>query len=332
VAEKAIETRSAGPSTTKMTSESLYHLLDLNIDKVINPFIPRNQCRHLPKPISHFLGYRSEPAKEPPALISWILTVFGTIAGLCVVGAVYNYAPGVHKWHPPPMIASLGASAILDYNTIKSPLAQPRNQIIGHTISAIVGTAIARGFQLTPDIFANYSWVTSAIACAVASVAMSMTNTVHPPGGATAILACTQSQIIALGWMFPPIILLASTLMMVVACLFNNTLRQYPTFWWSPEDVGSKLPGRRRQGQNDEESQQTSEEGQLEKKQSRSDSGSERTLAHEMSNEVAFIDGLDEVHISPYQIRLPQHVALSDEQVNVLKQLQSSIRARSEVN
>src|ERR1700744_2339623 len=96
-------------------------LLNPNIDEFLNPYLPHNQVRHLPTPISHFLGYRAKPPREPPIIFQWILTFFATIAGICVVGAVYNFAPAITRWNPPPIIASLGASAVLDYNTIRSP-------------------------------------------------------------------------------------------------------------------------------------------------------------------------------------------------------------------
>ena len=307
-------------------NEKLYSLLNINIDTHLNPYIPHNQVRHLPRAVSHFLGYRSTPAKEPPTLIQWLLLVISTVAGICVVGAVYNYAPGITQWNPPTIVASLGASAVLDYNTIRSPLAQPRNNLVGHAIAAIVGVAISKAFQLAPNFFMNFDWVAAAVACAAASVAMSITNTVHPPGGATAILACTDKQIVAMGWMFPPIMLLGSALMLGVALLFNNTLRQYPVFWWTPEDVGQKLPRRKRE---------TSVEiggKDLENVMGKAESESERTLAHELSNNVEYAEGIDEVTILPYMIRLPRHIELSNEEVELLQQLQDRVREHAEIN
>ena len=301
--------------------------------------------------------------------------IIATVAGLCSVAGVYNYAPAVAKWNPPPIVASLGASAVLDYNTVRSPLAQPRNSIVGtysdgqtapeslrqsngsqmlclpsslpcpfeihanpllrcsvgHAISAVLGVAIANAFQMDPVFFAKYPWLAAAVACAAASVAMSMTNTVHPPGGATAILACTDKQIIALGWMFPPLILLASTIMVAVACLVNNTLRWYPVFWWTPDETGSKLPWYRKRkeyfGGGD------SEAGVLEKSpSSEAETRSEHNLEREFSNEVQFIPGLGEVQVASYALRMPPHFHLSDEEAEVLGALQARLRNHSEIN
>lgn len=223
-----------------MDSETLYNLLDFDIDRHLNPYIPHNRLHYLPQPFRRYLGHRAAPHKDPPTVVQWICTLIATVAALCLVGGVFNYAPGLAQYHGPTLIASLGASAVLDYNTLRSPLAQPRNAIIGHTLSAIVGVAVSKLFQLSPD-FAHIQWVSGAVGAACASVVMSMTNTVHPPGGATAVLASTQAAIVGLGWMLVPFILLASLLMLCVALLFNNVLRQYPIYWWTSDDTGSQL-------------------------------------------------------------------------------------------
>ena len=262
--------------------------------------------------------------------------VVSTVAGISLVGGVFTHAPGIQKWHPPTMVASLGASAVLDYNAIRSPLAQPRNAVIGHTLSAIVGVAIAKLFMLNPVFFAQYDWVAAAVACATASLVMAMTGTVHPPGGATAILACTEDQVIGLGWRYPAIMLVASLLMLCVACIFNNTLRQYPVFWWTPEEVGQKLPYYRRRDKikqdNDTPDADLEKSGDFQKFGSGEETNSERTLARELSHDVEFTEGLEAVPIAPYKIRLPPHIRLSDEEVETLQGLMARLRMSTEVN
>ncbi|KAK5133179.1 hypothetical protein LTR08_008115 [Meristemomyces frigidus] len=220
------------------------------------------------------------------------------------------------------MIASLGAGAVLDYNAVRSPLAQPRNMVIGQTVSAIIGVSIAKLFQLSPTLFANYAWLAGAFGCACASWIMSVTNTVHPPGGATAVLASTEAQIVALGWMFVPFILLGSVLMLAVALLFNNTLRQYPEYWWTPADVGHKLRAVRRA-----KTEPEAENG-LEKKTSSTES--ERTLRQELDN-IDFVEGLEDIHILAYRIRMPSHLDLTQDEVTLLEKLQERIRTHGEV-
>ena len=68
------------------------------------------------------------------------------------------------------LIGSFGASSVLVYGVIQSPLAQPRNLIGGHLISAIVGVSVQ---QLAPDIL----WVTAPLAVSLSIVLMQITKT-----------------------------------------------------------------------------------------------------------------------------------------------------------
>ncbi|KAI6838843.1 HPP family protein [Hortaea werneckii] len=301
------------------------HVLNPNFDYWVNPWIPHNRLTRLPKPITHFLGVRQQPHVEPPAIVQWALMVLSTVAGLCLVGAVFNLASGLDYLHPPVMIASLGASAVLDYNAIRSPLAQPRNAVIGHTLSAIVEVAISKLFQLAPEpFFDNYSWVAGAVACACASLVMSMTGTVHPPGGATAILACTSKDVVPSGWAFAMFVLVGSLLMLGVALLFNNTLRQYPVYWWTPEEVGRQL----RRSRKGESTEAVEDENRIEKQSSRD---SDATLRQELSNQIDFVDDSEELLMTPYKLRIPSHIELADDEVSLLNKLQQRLQARNEV-
>jgi CBS domain-containing membrane protein len=75
------------------------------------------------------------------------------------------------------LIGSFGASCVLVYGVILSPLAQPRNLIGGHVISALIGVTIQK---LLPDII----WLSAPLAVSLSIIAMQITKTLHPPGGA----------------------------------------------------------------------------------------------------------------------------------------------------
>lgn len=137
-----------------------------------------------------------------------------------------------------------GATAILIYATIQSPLSQPRNVLLGHTLCAVVGVCVAKLFEHVGEDHVNgHRWVIGALACAAGSVLMCLTNTIHPPGGATALMAVADPQISAMGWSYVPLILLAVVLMLLWALVLNNIQRQYPLFWWTPRDVGRRPAG-----------------------------------------------------------------------------------------
>ncbi|WP_245806743.1 HPP family protein [Arenibacter amylolyticus] len=124
------------------------------------------------------------------------------------------------------LIGSFGASSVLIFGAIQSPMAQPRNLLGGHIISAIIGVTI---FKLFPDIL----WITAPLAVATSIIVMQMTKTLHPPGGATALIAVSGSaELKALGYFYVLSPVLSGTLiLLIVALIFNNMTKQrsYPT-------------------------------------------------------------------------------------------------------
>lgn len=132
--------------------------------------------------------------------------------------------------HLPPLeniflIGSFGASAVLVYGAIQSPLAQPRNLIGGHVVSALVGVTVAK---ILPDII----WLTAPLAVATSIVAMQVTRSLHPPGGATALIAVSGGTKIAeLGYLYVLTPVFSGALILLgVALIFNNITkkRHYP--------------------------------------------------------------------------------------------------------
>ncbi len=127
------------------------------------------------------------------------------------------------------MIGSFSASAVLVYGAVRSPLAQPRNLVGGHVLSALVGVACR-------DLFPQAPWFAAAIAVATAIAVMHLTRTLHPPGGATALIAVTGgAKIVKLGFLYAAVPVAAgAVILLVVGLLVNNLSRQrrYPEYWW----------------------------------------------------------------------------------------------------
>lgn len=128
---------------------------------------------------------------------------------------------------------------MLEFYAIDSPLAQPRNAILGQLISSIIGVAISKGLSRAAGGAQELKWLLGAVSCACTTVVMGLTGTVHPPAGATALLAVTDEGVNELGWMLVPLVLLSSSLMLVVALVVNNVQRRFPRYWWTSEEVGS---------------------------------------------------------------------------------------------
>ncbi|WP_420264676.1 HPP family protein [Candidatus Magnetominusculus dajiuhuensis] len=167
-------------------------------------------------------------SKSPPrAGVSEIL--WSWISAFCGIGVVafinYNILGGTDKIL---LVGSFGASAVLLYGAPKSPLAQPRNLMGGHMLSALVGVA---SYQVLHDNL----WLASAIAVSTAIALMHATRTLHPPGGATALIAVISGKNIHdLGFLYALMPVGAGAAVMLVVALIVNNIpgnRRYPEFW-----------------------------------------------------------------------------------------------------
>jgi len=96
-----------------------------------------------------------------------------------------------------------GASAVLVYGAIESPLAQPRALLGGHFLASLIGVCITKLFSLSHDEqrFDELRWLAGSLSTATAIVAMQITETTHPPAGASALLAAVSPEITELGWL-----------------------------------------------------------------------------------------------------------------------------------
>jgi CBS-domain-containing membrane protein len=168
-------------------------------------------------------------AKSPPGigfgeiLWSWMGSAIGI--GLCG----YLSSQFFESRDLTLLIGSFGASAVLVYGALKSPLAQPRNLVGGHIISGIIGVACCRWFG-------DPVWLGASLAVSLSIVAMLATRTLHPPGGATALIAVIGGdKVYNLGFLYPFIpVGLGALVLLIVGLLVNNVSknRRYPEYWF----------------------------------------------------------------------------------------------------
>ncbi|MCF7976767.1 HPP family protein [Lamprobacter modestohalophilus] len=160
------------------------------------------------------------------ALVAWLNEAISTRG---TYPSVWLEAIGLTPTDGLLLIGSFGASAVLLYGAPRSPLAQPRNLIGGHAVSALIG--VSAWLLLGPLL----PWLAAALAVSTAIALMHLTRTLHPPGGATALIAVIGSeQVHAMGYLFVLIpVTLGALLMLLVALLVNNLARgrRYPEFW-----------------------------------------------------------------------------------------------------
>ena len=167
--------------------------------------------------------------KSPPGVgfIEIILSWIGSFAGIAAVAFMHGTL--LKETDLVMIIGSFGASAVLIYGAVRSPLAQPRNLMGGHILSAIIGVTAY-------NLFHNHMWLAASVAVATAIAVMHATKTLHPPGGATALIAVIGSdKIHNLGYLYALLpVGLGAAIMLAVALLINNIPknRRYPEFWF----------------------------------------------------------------------------------------------------
>ncbi|MEM5557660.1 HPP family protein [Aliarcobacter cryaerophilus] len=123
------------------------------------------------------------------------------------------------------VVGSFGASAVLIYGVPNSPLSQPRNLIGGHLLSAIVGV-------ISYKLFSSNLFLATAIAVSTSILIMQLTLTLHPPGGATSLIAVIGGeQIHQLEFFYILIPIFSGALILfLIAFIVNNIPknRAYP--------------------------------------------------------------------------------------------------------
>jgi len=165
--------------------------------------------------------YHGQRVHPTPAqlLAAWL----GAFAGIGLLATAVALFPELDLL----VIGSFGASAVLLYAAPRAPFAQPRNLIGGHLVSALIGVTC---YRYLPDL----SMLQEGVAVATAIAAMMLTHTVHPPGGATALIAVIGSEHIhSLGYGYVMPVLAGALVLLVVALVSNNLLEpgSYPDRW-----------------------------------------------------------------------------------------------------
>src|SRR5690554_5642929 len=124
------------------------------------------------------------------------------------------------------LIGSFGATCVLIYGAVGSPLAQPKNLFNGHIISAVIGVTIFKIFNT------DLIWIAAPLAVSLSIICMQMAKSLHPPGGATALIAVTGGEsITSLGYQYVLSPVFTGVFILFLAALvFNNITpkRQYP--------------------------------------------------------------------------------------------------------
>lgn len=156
----------------------------------------------------------------------------GSAVGILVAALVTQWlAPG---FPGAQLIAPLGATAVLVFAVPSSPLAQPWPAIMGNTVSALVGVACAHLFADTG--------LAAPLGVGLAIATMFALRCLHPPGGASALLAVLSQSDPAFA--FNPVFI--DTVIVVLAGVAYNRLtgRSYPHALHPPKAAQPGEPAR----------------------------------------------------------------------------------------
>ena len=142
-----------------------------------------------------------------------INALFSSLGAFVCIGflAYLNSSIEGAIWLIPPF----GASMVLVMAVYDSPLAKPKNLILGHILSALSGVII---FYLLGNTF-----VSLGLGVALAVFVMMITNTVHPPAGANPIIVILTGQ--SLNFVFLPVAV-GAVIIVVFAYLYNRLLKR----------------------------------------------------------------------------------------------------------
>ena len=142
-----------------------------------------------------------------------INALFSSLGAFVCIGflAYLNSSIEGAIWLIPPF----GASMVLVMAVHESPLAKPKNLILGHILSALSGVII---FYLFGNTF-----ISLGLGVALAVFVMMMTNTVHPPAGANPIIVILTGQ--SISFVFLPVAL-GAIIIVAFAYLYNKLLNR----------------------------------------------------------------------------------------------------------
>lgn len=157
------------------------------------------------------------------SLIEMVTSTLGVL--LSIVAIVWIGRWWLEGDDVPLLVASMGAAAVLLFAAPRSTMSQPWPLLGGHIISATVGVTCA---LYIPDMM----WA-AALAVSGAVFAMHLTRSLHPPGGAAALVAVVGGDSIqSLGYAYVAVpVALNAFVMLLVALLLYSLLpgeRIYP--------------------------------------------------------------------------------------------------------
>lgn len=149
----------------------------------------------------------------------------GKAVALAFVGgflAIAVIALLAQSLHVALVLGSFGASCVLVFGYPEVPFSQPRNVVLGHLFSTLIGLVFVH--------LCGPYWWSVALAVGSAIAVMMLTRTVHPPAGSNPVIVFLMKP----AWDFALFPTLAGAVILVlVALIFHNVTREarWPKYW-----------------------------------------------------------------------------------------------------
>jgi len=182
-----------------------------------------------------FKGQRQIPMPPSTWQFTW-WAVLGTVICMLLIDAISQPLEDV-KYGATflfLMLNSIVSTIATLFAVPSSPLAQPRNILVGYPLSAAVAVAL--------DLLSNPAhlgvipiWVAAPLAAAIPAAALAKLGMMHPPACAVGMVYVLGApHLKALSWLFIAIpVVTDAVLVVIVAVLINNLSRDrsFPLYW-----------------------------------------------------------------------------------------------------
>ena len=135
------------------------------------------------------LGNGWKPAVAPAARLDVLRVGLGAGLGLAMAAVLVQlvqWGGGQGGW---ALFAPLGATAVLVFAVHTGPLSQPWSCVVGNTVSALWALLVLACWPAQ-----GAGWLLPAVAVGGAIACMQLTRSLHPPGGAVALLLVLEAQ------------------------------------------------------------------------------------------------------------------------------------------
>jgi len=176
------------------------------------------------KPYWPVLKKIAAPTHNETRLHEKLLASLGGFLAILLIGLSTHWIQPETTWL---MVASMGASSVLLFAVPHGPMSQPWPVIGSHLVAACVGVSMSY-------LFSDPIWMAAA-AISITIFLMYHLGCLHPPGGATSLIAVVGVYSgVEVGYEFVLFPVLANLLvLMLVAIVFNNLQpkRRYPAYF-----------------------------------------------------------------------------------------------------